>query len=179
MDKYEKIYTELRKQYSDEEIAESMMIPQDMTVAERKSSNEEIKAFRFKLLRERTKDQQIFSDLMRLRFQMENYIDKEAFTPEKSFGVYLSEYIRILNRTKKSLSEDLAIHYTRLSRIFNDREDPNIEFIYRLEKHAGNLIPAVLWWKLVVKKQEYVIKKDNETRIREAAKVESVLKFTA
>ena len=179
MMKYEKIYQELRKKYTDEEIAESMLIPQDLTKEEKKKADEEMRAFRFKMLRERTEDQRIFSDLMRLRFQMEEYIKREPFSENKTIGNYISEYVRILNRTKKKLSEDLNVHYTRLSRIINNREEPNIELIYRLEKHSGNLIPAIIWWKLVSKKQEHFIKKDQETRLREASKVESAVKFRA
>jgi len=177
MKKYEKIYQELRKKYTDEEIAESMLIPEDLTAEEQKQADEELKAFRFKLLRERTEDQRIFSDLMRLRFQIEAYIAKEKYSEKNSFGNFLAEYVRLLNRTKKKLSEELSVHYTRLSRILNDREDPNIEFIYRLEKHSGNLIPAILWWRLLAKKQEYIIRQDQTTRQREAAQVKSAVRF--
>lgn len=176
MKKYEKIYKSLRKNYSDEEIADSMLIPADLTEEERAKADEELKAFRFKLLREQTEEQRILSDLMRFRFQLENYVRNQEFTEEKSFGKSLEEYVRILNQTKKKLSEDLDIHYTRLSRIINDREGPNIELTYRLEKHSGNLISALLWWKLFTKKQDYLIKQDVKTRKREGAKVRVAVK---
>jgi len=44
-----------------------------------------------------------------------------------------------------------------------------------LEKHSGNIISALTWWKLIVKKQEYLIRKDEETRAREAAKVKNAV----
>ncbi|MFT5169014.1 MAG: plasmid maintenance system antidote protein VapI [Saprospiraceae bacterium] len=179
MKKYEKIYKKLRKEMTDEEIADSMLIPQDMTEEEQRKSNEEIKAFRFKLLRERTEEQRIYSDLLRFKFLLENYINKEPFSEEKSFGKNIEEYVRILNRTKKSLSEDLDVHYTRLSRLINDREEPNIELMYRLEKHSGNLIPAIYWWKLVAKKQEHIIKQDLRTRKKEGAKVKNAIEYRA
>lgn len=91
----------------------------------------------------------------------------------------MEEYIRILKRTKKQLSEDLDIHYTRLSRIINNREDPNTELMYRLEKHSGNLISALIWWKLTVKKQEFNLKQDKETRQREASKVKNAIEIRA
>ena len=117
MKKYEKIYQKLRKKYSDEEIADSMLIPQDLSKEEMEKANEELRAFRFKLLREQTEEQRIFSDLMRFKFLLEDYVKNENYTEEKSFGKQIEEYLRILNRTKKRLSEDLGIHYTRLSRI--------------------------------------------------------------
>ena len=95
------------------------------------------------------------------------------------FGKQLEEYARILKRTKKALSKDLSIHYTRFSRIVNDREEPNIELTYRLEKHSGGLIPALIWWKLMIKKQEYFIRQDEKSRKEEAAKVRNAVKFRA
>ncbi len=80
---YEKIYQELRKQYTDEEIEESMMIPQDLTKEEQQKADEELRVFRFKLLRERTEEQRIFSDIMRFRFQLEEYVKNQIFTPKK------------------------------------------------------------------------------------------------
>ena len=179
MKKYEKIYKALSKKYTDEEIADSMLIPEDLTERERKAADDELKRYRLKLLREQTEEERIFSDLMRFKILMEDYIRQEPFTEEKSFGKYLEEYARILKITKKKLSEDLAIHYTRLSRIINGHEDPNIELVYRLEKHSGKLISALKWWRLVIKKQEYKIKIDDETREREGAKVKNAMKFVA
>ena len=48
--------------------------------------------------------------------------------------------------------------------------EPNIEFVYRLEKHSGELIPALIWWKLIIRKQEFEIKQDKKTRKKEASK---------
>lgn len=179
MKKYEKIYKELRKKYTDEEIADGMLIPEDLTEKERATADEELLAFRMKLLQEQTEEERIYSDLLRFKYQMEDYLKKGNYTSEKSFGKHLEEYARILKRTKKKLSEDLDVHYTRLSRIINDREEPNIELTYRLDIHSGSLIPAIYWWKLMIKKQEATIKKDKETRAQEAAKVSNAIKFRA
>lgn len=179
MKKYEKIYKRLRKTYSDEEIADSMLIPADLTEAEKKKANKELMEFRLKLIREQTEEQRIFSELMRFKYLMEDYVNKETYTEEKNFGKQLEEYVRILKRTKKKISEDLGVHYTRLSRIINGREEPNIELTFRLEKHSGELIPALLWWKLITKKQEYYIKIDKQTRKKEGAKVKNAIEFRA
>ena len=179
MKKYEKIYKKLRKELTDEEIVDSMLIPQDMTEEEKEKSNEEIRAFRFKLMRERTEEQRVYSELLRFKFLLENYINNEPYSESNSFGKNIEEYVRILKRTKKSLSEDLDVHYTRLSRLINDREEPNIELMYRLEEHSGHLIPAIYWWKLVSKKQEHIIKQDLKTRKKEGKKVKNAIKYRA
>ena len=109
------------------------------------------------------------------RFQIENYIKTDTFSFDKTYGKYLAEYIRILNKSRKEISEDLSVHYTKLSRIINDKEEPNIELSYRLEKHSGGLIKAELWWKLIAKKQAFIISKDEDTKRIEQGKVRNYL----
>ena len=174
--KYEKIYQKLRKKYTDEEIADSMMIPADMTKEEKEQSNKEIKEYRLNSLRNMTDEDRIISDVMRLRFQIEEYVKKGKFSFEKTFGKYLEEYIRVLKKSRKEISEDLSVHYTKLSRIVNDKEEPNIELSYRLEKHSGNLIRAQVWWKLMILKQEFIMARDEETKKREQKKVKNYLR---
>ena len=176
MKKYSKIYRQLKKRYTDEEIVDSMLIPEDLTESEKETLATEMKEIRLKSLRETTEEQQIVADVMRLRFQMENYIKKEPFSFEKTFGKYLKEYIRIIKKTRREIAGDLSVYYTKLSRIINDKDDPNIEFIYRLEKHTDKLISASNWWKLIVKKQGHFIAKDHATRKIEYLKVKNQIR---
>ncbi len=174
--KYNEIYERLRKKYTDDEIADSMMIPADLSDKEGKELAKEMKRIRMQKLRETSEEDQILSDVMRLRFQMVDYVQKQNFSFQKTFGRYLEEYIRIIKKTRKEIAEDLSIHYTKLSRIINDKEEPNIELSYRLEKHSGNLIKAEIWWKLMIKKQEFIISRDEETRKVEQKKVKNPLR---
>ena len=173
--KYEEIYQKLREKYTDEEIADSMLIPADLSEEEKQALAEEMRAIRMQKLREMTEEDRILSDVMRLRFQIESYVKESGFSFQKTFGKYLEEYIRILNKQRRAIAEDLSIHYTKLSRIINDKEEPNVELAYRLEKHSGNLISAKLWWKLMIKKQEFIISEDKETRKEQQEKVKNAL----
>ncbi len=174
--KYEKIYQDLKKKYTDEEIVESMLIPADLTKEEQAEADRQMRGIRMESLRNMTEEDRILSDVMRLKFQMEGYIKKGSFSFDKSFGKYLEEYIRILKKNRREIAADLSIHYTKLSRILNDKEEPNVELIYRLEKHSGNLIKAITWWKLIIKKQEFIISEDDKTRSVEQQKVKNYLK---
>ncbi|WP_020534523.1 hypothetical protein [Lewinella cohaerens] len=177
MNNYEEVYKKLRKQYTDEEIADSMLIPADLTAEEKKEANRELKSFRMKLLSQMTEQQRTYSDLLRFRYQLEDYIVNREYEEDMNFGVQLEEYTRILKRTKKKLSEELNVHYTKLSRIINDHESPNIEFIYKLEEHSGKLVPALVWWKLMIKKQEHEIVQDKSTRKQIATKVTPAIAY--
>ena len=151
-----------------------MLVPADLSEGEKQALAEEMKAIRMQKLREMTEEDRILSDVMRLRFQIESYVKEGGFSFQKTFGKYLEEYIRILNKQRREIADDLSIHYTKLSRIINDKEEPNVELTYRLEKHSGNLISAKLWWKLMIKKQEFIISEDTETRKEEQEKVKSI-----
>ncbi len=174
--KYNKIYQQLKKKYSDAEIADAMMIPADLTAAEEVTMAQEMKAIRFQKLSETTEEDRILADVMRLRFNIEAYLKSNAFLFDKTFGKYLEEYIRILKKSRKAIAEDLALHYTKLSRIINDKEEPSIALCYRLEKHTGNLIKARLWWQLLIKKQAFILEEDEATRIAEQNKVKNALR---
>jgi plasmid maintenance system antidote protein VapI len=174
--KYDKIYQKLKKKFTDEEIVDAAIIPADLSEEEHKKAQEEIGALRMKMLKETSEEERILADVMRLRFLMENYIKEDSFSFEKTFGKYLGEYIRIIKKSRSEIADDLAIHYTKLSRIINDKEEPNIELCYRLEKHSGNLIKTKNWWKLIVKKQEFIIAEDEETKQIEQDKVKNSIR---
>ena len=174
--KYDKIYNQLKNQYTDEEIVDAALIPADLTKNEAVTLAMEMKAIRMQKLSETTPEEQLLSDVMRLKFQMEMYVKKENFSFEKTFGKYLAEYIRILKKSRKEIAMDIALHYTKLSRIINDRETPSIELCYRLEKHSAELIKAELWWNLIIKKQGFILSKDEKTKLIEQKKVKNPIR---
>ena len=94
--KYEKIYQKLKEKYTNEEITESMLLPADLTKEEKENAHTEMMELRMKHLKETTQDDRILSDVMRLRFLMEDYLKEDHFSFEKTFGKYLEEYIRII-----------------------------------------------------------------------------------
>lgn len=174
--KYDKIYRRLKEQYSDEEIVDSMLIPEELTKKDKAILAEEMKVIRQQKLNETTPEEQVLADVMRMRFQIAHYLKREKFSFEKTFGKFLEEYIRIIRKSRRDFASDLAVHYTKLSRIINDREEPSIELCYRLEKHSAELLKAELWWNLIVKKQGFILVKDEQTKQKEQLKVKNALR---
>ena len=179
MNNYDKIYKELRKQFSDEEIVERYVIPEGLSEQEREEIEAEFRKLRLKSLRERTEKQRLLSELMRMKLLIKDYLERSEFEEEFSFSNQLEQYIRILGRSNKDVAHELGLHPTKLSRLLNNREAPNVELTYRLEKHCGNIIPAIYWWKLYSRKLEEEIKKDDKKREIESRKVTNNLKFRA
>jgi plasmid maintenance system antidote protein VapI len=179
MNNYEEIYKKLREIYTDEEIAEGYMIPETLTKEEQKISDEEFRKLRFALLNNRTEKQRILSEVTRLRIQIKQYLEEEIYSPLFDFGKILEEYITILKRSRKEFAEDIDIHYTKLSRIINSREEPNISLIYRLVRHSSDLIPVTYWWKLMTRKQEDQLLKDVDLMEKEGKRVKNKLELAS
>jgi len=179
MSKFESIYEELSKQFSDKEIVERYVFSDDLTEQEKQEIAEEFKALRLKSLKGRTEEQRLFSELMRMKLLMQDYLERNSFEKDFSFSNQLGQYIRMLGRNHRDFANEIDLHPTKLSRLLNDRENPNIELVYRLEKHCGNIIPAIYWWKLHSRELEEEIKTDENRRKIESEKVKNNLKFRA
>jgi len=174
MNNNKKIYKDIKKKVSKVELAEGYYVPNEMSKKEKKESDGEIWNIRKKLLQEMSPQDKIYSGLLRLKYQINNYVENENFDPEKSISSYLREYMSIVKKKQKDLSVDLDIHKTRLSRILNNRERISLQLAYRLEIHSGDLIPAILWWKLVQKEIEEEIKEDKKERKKEKKRVKNI-----
>ena len=66
----QKIYDQLKKQYSDEEIADAHIIGEELTNEEQAAANEEMRQVRMEKLKNQTEAQKMRSDLARLRILM-------------------------------------------------------------------------------------------------------------
>lgn len=169
------LFEKLSKEYTPEELADSFVFPHDLSPEEKTKVDAELREYRFKRLENATESQRILADLMRLRIQIEKYVKKETYQEEKSFGHFLKQYLKIIDKKRKVFAKDIDVHYTKLSRLINNKETPNLDILYRLEIHSDKLISALLWWKLVMKKMEYDIQQDKGARLAAERKVENRL----
>lgn len=139
----------------------------------------EFRALRLQALKETTEEQRLLSALMRMKLLIKDYLERSDFEKEFSFAQQLEQYIKLVDRSQKDFAAEIDLHPTKLSRILNGRDKPNNELVYRLEKHCGNVIPAIYWWKLYVKQLENEIKTDEQLRSIEWRKVRNNLQFRA
>lgn len=167
-------YKKLREKYTDEELAESFVFPHGLTEEEKKKADEELWEYRKKILETRTNKERLYAGLLKVKYQITFYLESQIFDNKNSVAHYLQEYLKVTDRKQKELAEDLNIHPTRLSRIINGREKLSLPIAYRLEKHSGELIPAILWWKLLQREIEQEIKADDEEKRKEKRQVKNV-----
>jgi len=115
---------------------------------EKSAADKELKLLRFRRLNEMTEASRIYADLLRLRYQMSDYLELGLFDPDHSFGKYLKKYLQIFNLKRRELSDDISVHETKFSRIINDKKNPTLAILYRLEEHCNGIIEASIWWEV-------------------------------
>jgi len=160
-----------------QEMVEAYIPPHGLSPEEKASADEELRLLRMQRLREMSDQQRLYADLLRLKFQIEDYLNEGKYLEAFSFGKFLQEYLKVLNKKHNVFASEIGLHTTKLSRLLNDKENPNERLTYRLEKHSGNVIPAILWWKLLLRKLEHKILLDKQTRKEEYSKVKNELHF--
>ncbi|MEL7119104.1 MAG: hypothetical protein AAFO07_06680, partial [Bacteroidota bacterium] len=126
-------------------------------------------------LLQRSSEEKLYANLLRLKYDLEDYTNGNEYDKDKSTSYYLSEYLKITGRNQKELSADIDVHPTRLSRILNDNERLSLSIAYRLERHSGDIIPSILWWKLIQKDIEQEIIKGTEEKEKEKDRVKHVV----
>ncbi|WP_116106345.1 hypothetical protein [Lewinella sp. IMCC34191] len=176
----EEVYNELRKKYTDEEIAESFVFNDDsLSAEENEAAEREFRELRLNQIQSLTEEQKLFGDLMQMKYSILDYFDGGKFDPAFSFASQLKKYSIIINRSNKSFAADLDLHYTKLSRIINGKDNPSIELMYRLEEHSKSELPAHYWWRIYSKELEHKIITDLEKRVQESKKVSNSINIRA
>lgn len=175
------IYEALRKEYTDEEIADFAMIPAEVGEEARKQAREEFAALRMERRTHMSKQDQLLSSLLSIKYQIGAYIESSDHDDSRSFKKMLLKYLESIGRKQKEFAEDIDIHPSRLNRILKGKEKIGKKIAYRLEEHSGEIIPAIYWWKLMQKEIEQEIKTDVELRESEKKHVTYIAyrKFSA
>lgn len=168
---------ELQKNYSNAEIAESYIFPNDLTNEERKKAKKQFRDFRDKSDLQQSKEEKLIVDLLQFKFMMEDYINSGKYNEEMKLGYFLREYIHKLDLKQKDFAEDIGIKPVELSHYLSGRRKPNEELMIRLEIHSNKNIPAIYWYKILEKENEYEIIYDTQLRLKEQKKVKNQLTF--
>jgi len=121
--------------------------------------------------------EKIYADLISLKFKLIEYINLGIFSEYYQFSEFLNRYINILNTSKRKLATDLSIHETQFSRLVNNKENPGIGILYRIEEHSNKIIPASLLWKIVNMKLADEIEGNTTERRKQSKLVKNKLKL--
>lgn len=173
-----KEFKKLEQEFSHEEIAESYIFPDTSSKEQRAHALELVQAYRKKRTAKQTANDKLSLQILQLKFLMEDYISKNEYNNKFKFGFFLKEYISTLELKNKDFADDICIKPTELSHYISNRRKPNEELIIRLELHSNKNIPAIYWYKILEKENEYEITHDLEIRKQEQKKVKNRLEFS-
>jgi hypothetical protein len=160
-----------------EEIADGIMIPAKRTAKQKSEADRLLAEHRAKRRAEMTVEEELHFQLLKLKFQLEDYINESPYNPEFTFGYFLEQYLRLSNRKKKDFANDIQIHETLLSSLLKNRREPNESIMIRLELHSNNAIPAIDWFRLIEKGKEHQISTNKALRDKESRYVTRSLQF--
>lgn len=163
--------------YTEQDLAEAHVFAHNLSPVEKQEADSEMKTLRLQRLTAMSDNQKLQSDLLRLKFLMEDAIQQEVYSEKHNFSAFLQAYLKILDKKQVDFAAEISLHPTKLNQIINNKTTPNIPLFYRLEKHSGGLISALLWWKLFTKKIEADIKNDTTRRLFEGEKVHFQVAF--
>ena len=128
-------------------------------------------------LRNMSDEQKKYSSLISLKFQIIDYLETRVFSQEFTFASFLIRYVAILNISRRKLASDLGIHETKFSRLINDKENPGIGILYRIEEHSNSLLPASMTWQLVTRKLTMEIENNKKEKMKQSKLVKNKLNF--
>ena len=165
----------LKNRYSKKELVESFVFRSELTKAQKKSADEELREMRKKLKTAHTSEVKIVSNLLQLKFQIEDYLNNPGYDNELTFGHFLKDYLRSLNKKNKDFANDIAISEAELSQILNKHRDPSEKIMIRLELHSNQTIPATIWYKLLEKEKEHKLATNLQMRLEVKNNVKNIL----
>ena len=162
------------KKFSNRELAEALVFPSEPpTTSEEIQAEENFWKERRKQFENRTPQQKIHSNLLQLRFQLEDYLRGGKYAENLNFSHFLNEYINRLEKRDKQFAEEVDIKPAVLSQYLNNHRNPTEEFIIRLEIHSNGIISAINWFKLLQKSKEHEIMTNKTIRKEQSLHVKN------
>ncbi|EDM37881.1 hypothetical protein PBAL39_15689 [Pedobacter sp. BAL39] len=162
--------------FSREELADAFVFPSDeMVTTKEKNEEEGFWEARRKRFESRSSVQQMFDELLQLKYQLEDYIGSDQYEEKLSFGYFLNEYVSRQEKKDKEFANEVDVTPAVLSQYINDHRKPKDEFVIRLELHSNGMFPAISWFKVIQKEKEHEINTNEELRREESKHVKNRL----
>jgi hypothetical protein len=115
----------------------------------------------------KTEKEQLAARILQFRYQMEDCLNQEKFSSQRSFGYFLKEYVTILQKKHKEFAHEINIGETELSQLINRHRLPNETILIRLEIHSNKSVPALFWYRLIAREKEHEIVTNQALRRQE------------
>ncbi|UPT69588.1 MAG: hypothetical protein M0D53_10440 [Flavobacterium sp. JAD_PAG50586_2] len=170
-------FKKIKEKYDSNEIVKSYVFRPTLTKKQKEKADGELAKSRESRKSQITDAQKIYSNLLQLRFLMEDYIKSESYDEKLTFAYFLRHYIKLKYRVNKEFAKDIHLDETELSSILNSRRPPSDKTIIRLELHSNNTISAISWFKVLEKEKEHQFYTNKNIRKEEEKNVKNRLVF--
>ena len=168
----------IEKEYTPEEIAESFVFPGPKDPKGREALLETFRQHRKKVSVKQSAKTRLISQLLQLKFLIEDHIKSDKFNKDYSFGYFLKEYITRLEKKNNQFADEINVDPAELSQVINKRRRPTEKLIFRLEIHSNRNFPALMWFRLLEKDRAYDLKHHKEIIDKEKKNVKGKLGFS-
>ncbi len=159
------------KQLKPEEIVDSFVLPHGLGKSDKAKADTELRSALTNKRASIDENQKLEINLLKFKFQLEDYIKSNDYNESYTFGFFLKNYLNALNLKNKEFANEIDVTQRTLSNWLNNNKTPK-EFIFiRLEIHSNNTIPAVNWFKIVEKGKEYYLIYNSKLRSTQRAHV--------
>lgn len=169
---------DIDKEYTSEEIAESFVFPGPKDPKERELLLDEFRKHRKKVSDRQSEKTKLISQLLQLKFLIEDHIKSDTFNKNYYFGYFLKEYILRLEKKNNQFANEIDVKPTELSQVINKRRKPTEKLIFRLEIHSNKNFPALMWFRLLEKDRAYELKHNKDIIDSEKKHVKEKLAFS-
>lgn len=146
-----------------------------LTIKQKESADQELKRLRFERLKQTSAEQKIYAELISLKFSIVDYLESGIFSEKFLFSEFLKRYVSILGISRRKLADNLGIHETKFSRIINNKENPGVGILYRIEEHSNGILSASLLWQIVTKKIIIEIENNSKEKRKQSKMVKNKL----
>ena len=168
----------IEEDYTPEEIAESFVFPGRKAAKERKELLEALREHKKKLSAKQSDKTKLISQLLQLKFLIEDYIKSDKLSKDYTFGYFLKQYISRLEKKNNQFASEISVDPAELSQVINKRRKPTEKLIFRLEIHSNRNFPALMWFSLLEKDRAYELKHHKEIIDSEKKNVKQKLEFS-
>ncbi|MBN8702735.1 MAG: hypothetical protein J0M08_06705 [Bacteroidetes bacterium] len=145
----------LKNKYSKKELSDSFVFRNKLSLKEKGEATKQLNEARKELRRGISEKEKTIADLLQLKFVMEDYINNPSYRSTKSFAYFLNQYTELLGISNRVLAHELGVNETLTSRILGQTRKPTESLIVRLETHSNKTIPAITWYKVLEKENEF------------------------
>lgn len=113
--------------------------------------------------------------LWQLKWKMEDYLRADYYNPKLHFGYFVGKYVELLGVKHRIFAEAIGLMPAELSQVINLHRKPKDKLAFRLDKHSGGRLPALLWFNVLKKDRYYELFHDDSFFKTEGAFVTQVM----